>query len=214
MGSLQDYLKGFEFRIFGQIGESFRMTDEKTGDVTFFVRILARGKTYNFACADESEFVRYEKLAGSLCRVYGKIGRRKNTVFGVAKITALSLQNDSNWKDPTEEEFLAGLVFGGWCMLSSKRSGIYSGTPFQKLQVAAFGETFEFANVSDEIYNSVPENVMFYVRGHGEPRISSVGDGVRGSELVLTLDAVRADPTPSVSPSAAPSGRSREAKSA
>jgi hypothetical protein len=81
------------------------------------------------------------------------------------------------------------------------------------------GETFEFANVSDEIYNQVPENVMFYVRGHGEPRISSVSDGVRGSELVLTLDDVRIDPVqPTTVPvpptSAVPSGRTREAKSA
>jgi hypothetical protein len=218
MGSLTDYLKGFEFQVFGQIGEVLRIPDEKTGDVAFFVRVLARGKTYNFDCGNESEAVRYEKLSGNLCRIFGKLGRRKNTIFGVAKITKLVLQDDPNWRDPSEQEFLSGLAFVGYGILSSKRSGTYAGNTFQKLQVAAFGETFEFANVSDEIYNAVPEDVMFRVRGHGEPRISSVGDGVRGSELVLTLDDVRVDPVQSTVPvpptSAAGSGRTREAKSA
>jgi hypothetical protein len=214
MGSLQDYLKGFEFQIFGQVGDVLRITDSSTNETKFYVQILARGKTYNFDAGTEQELNRYEKLKGQFCRVIGKLGRRKNTVFGVARIAVVAVPGDPLWKDPSEEEFLSGLVFGGWCILANKRSGSYAGNAFQKIQVAAFGETFEFANVNDEIYGTIPENVMFQVRGHGDPRISSVGDGVRGSDLVLVLDGVRADPVPSVSPTAPSSGRTREAKSA
>ncbi|MDR0337401.1 MAG: hypothetical protein LBI18_09950 [Planctomycetaceae bacterium] len=213
MGNLQEYLKGFEFQIYGQIGDVLRFTDSSSNETKFYVQILARGKTYNFDAGSEQELIRYEKLKGQICRVLGKLARRKNMVFGVARISVVAVTGDSNWKDPTEEEFLAGLQFGGWCILSSKRSGSYAGNVFQKVQVAAFGETFEFVNVSDEVYNMIPENVMFQVRGRGEPRISSSGvDGVRGSDLVLILDGVRADPSPSASPSAPPSGRERSAK--
>jgi hypothetical protein len=214
MGNLQDYLKGFEFQIYGQIGDVLRITDSATNETKFYVQILAKGKTYNFDTGTDQELIRYEKLKGQFCRVLGKLGRRKNTVFGVARIAVVAVPGDSNWKDPTEEEFLSGLVFTGWCMLSSKRSGSYAGNVFQKVQVAAFGETFEFANVSDKVYTTIPESVMFLVRGHAEPRISSVGDGVRGSDLALVLDAVRADPLPSIAPTAPPSGRERPAKSA
>jgi hypothetical protein len=212
MGNIQDYLKGFEFQIYGQIGDVLRITDSASNETKFYVQILARGKTYNFDAGSEQELNRYEKLKGQVCRVTGKLARRKNTVFGVARINAVVVPSDSSWRDPTEDEFLAGLAFSGWCILANKRSGSYAGNVFQKMQVAAFGETFEFANVPDEVYNAIPENVMFLVRGRGEPRISSVGDGVRGSDLVLVLDNVKVEPA--APPTVPASNRERPAKSA
>ncbi|MDR0870485.1 MAG: hypothetical protein LBN39_06795 [Planctomycetaceae bacterium] len=215
MANVQDYLKGWEFLVFGQIGEVLRIPDERTGAVSRYVRIMAIAKTYNFEVSTDEELLKYEKAVGQFVRATGRLGRRKNTVFGTARITGIMMQSDAGWKDPTEEELLGGLVFGGYCKCSYKRTGTYAGNPFQKVQLAVFGETFEIANVPDEIYENIPDAVMFFVKGHAEPRLASNSGGDRGADLILSLDSFRTD---SSSASSLPPSRSRqpqpEAKSA
>lgn len=206
MSNLDNFLKGITFEICGKIGDTLRIDDKETKEVVRFVRIIGGGKTHNLEVGSDDELEGYKKAAGIWVRATGPLGRRRGSTAGTFKIAKFTAPNTPGWKEPTEDELYAGCTFSGWGRVIAKRSGEWNGTKYSKLQVMTFGETFEFNDLPEEMYEKIPETGAIFVKGHAEPKLTSTANG-KIADMVLVLDEFHL-------PETKPTARQADAKTA
>jgi hypothetical protein len=134
-------------------------------------------------------------------------------------ISGFVLSGQSGWKEPSETDVFAGCTVSGYVRIQSKRSGVYSGNEYRKVQVVSFGDVFELNRIEPALFEQLPDTGLILIRCRTEPRLGRNGDG-RVAEMDMFLEVFKlVEATPqapsSVPPtSAVPSGRERSAKSA
>ena len=183
MTFFQDLSKGFRFQMCGMFGESLRF-ENKSGEMTRFIRIIGAGKTYNFP-ADTDEDLALVPAVGTPVRAGGLVARRNGTLYVNPKIQEFTIPGKSNWKPPTEEDFLAGVSFVGYGILLRKRGGEYRGSEYRKIQVSGWGDTYEFAGLPIDVFDSLPDRGNVFVTGRLEPVLTQ---GRVDDQSVVTSD--------------------------
>lgn len=186
MSLVNDFVKGFEFNVCGKVGDtmSFPTND---GDTMRMVRIIAMGRTYNLEVENDEMLAQYDRVKGRWCRAFGVLGRRRGSAAGTAKIVRMQIEGMKDWKELSDDEILGNCKFDGVCMVVQKKSGVFSGISFRKLQVNTFGETFEFKDIEPELFETLPESGALKIEGHLEPVLASSSSG-KIADLVLVID--------------------------
>ena len=192
MTFFQDLQKGFRFQMSGMFGESLRF-ENKEGEMTRFIRILGAGKTYNFP-VDTDEELSLVPGVGVPVRASGLVVRRNGTLYVNPRIQDFTVPGKPNWKPPSEEDFLAGVSFAGHGILLQKRGGEYRGSEYRKIQVSGWGDTYEFRDISIDMFDALPDRGNVFVSGRLEPVLSSgrIDDRtVVASDMRFVVDKVR-----------------------
>jgi hypothetical protein len=207
MTILENFMRGLEFSVYGVFGDTIEFENERN-EKQRFVKIVSAGKTYNFPVETDGELQKFKQLKGSVVRVFGTVLRNKNSVSVKPVILGFVLSGQSGWKDPTETDIFSGCVVTGYVRVQSKRSGVYSGNEYRKVQVMSFGDVFEINRIEESIFETLPETGLIMIRCRTEPRLGRVGDG-RVSEMDLQLEAFKpaADPSPTAASAPPASGR-------
>jgi hypothetical protein len=120
----------------------------------------------------------------------GTIIRNKNPASVKPQIKNVSVSGQSGWKEPTESDFFSGCSVIGYVRVQNKRSGIYSGNAYSKVQVMSFGDVFELNHVPSDLFERLPESGMVLIRCHTEPRLGRT-ENSRVTELDLVLEAFK-----------------------
>ena len=185
MTLMEELMKRIRFQLCGQFSEPVRITDDKTGDVSRFVRIEGFGKMYNFRVDTDEELDSYPTTGW--VRAGGVIVRRSKSASASPRISELLIPGKPGWKQPTEEEFLGGCRFGGWGMVAQKKSGEYRGHSFCNLQLNVVGDTLLFRNVSEELFARLPESGGIYVNGFLETLLQNDSSGQTVCDSIFSL---------------------------
>jgi hypothetical protein len=207
MTILENFMRGLEFSVYGVFGDVVEFENERN-EKQRFVKILSAGKTYNFSVESDNELQRYKQLKGQVVRVYGLISRNKNSTSVKPVISGFVLSGQTGWKDPTEEDVFAGCVVLGYVRVQQKRSGVYQGNEYRKVQVVSFGDVFEINHVTETLYDQLPDVGMIQIRCKTEPRLGRQGAG-RVAELDLVLEVFKLVESASQAATPPTSGASR-----
>jgi hypothetical protein len=189
MSFLNDFMKGLEFSVYGVVGDAFSFENEQKQRQRF-VRVISAGKTYNFPIETETDFQKFKELRGSLVRASGTIIRNKNSASVKPQIKNVSVSGQSDWKEPSESDFFSGCSVVGYVRVQNKRSGVYSGNAYSKVQIMSFGDVFELNHVPADLFERLPESGMVLIRCHTEPRLGRT-ENSRVTELDLVLEAFK-----------------------
>jgi hypothetical protein len=210
MTILENFMRGLEFSVYGVFGDTIEFENERN-EKQRFVKIVSAGKTYNFSVETDGELQKFKQLKSSVVRVFGTVLRNKNSVSVKPVISGFVLSGQPGWKDPTENDIFSGCVVTGYVRVQSKRSGVYSGNEYRKVQVMSFGDVFEINRIEESIFGTLPETGLIMIRCRTEPKLGRAGDG-RIAEMDLVIEAFKpaTDPLPTAS-SAPASGTGRKA---
>jgi hypothetical protein len=210
MTILENFMRGLEFSVFGVFGDIVEFDNERN-EKQRFVKIISAGKTYNFPVETDAELQKYKQLKGSVVRVYGSIIRNKNSASVKPVISGFVMSGQSGWKDPSESDVFSGCTVTGYVRVQSKRSGVYSGNDYRKIQVMSFGDVFEINRIDPAIFERLPDTGLILIRCRTEPRLGRAGDG-RTAEMDLSLEMFKpVESEATTSPPTASSGSSRKA---
>jgi hypothetical protein len=210
MSLLQEIQKGFRFQICGLMSEPLVFTDE-SGAVTRFARVSGINRTFSLSVDSEEELAAFPAVNTPI-RAAGTANRRNKTFYCSPKVTDLIFPGRPGWKDLTDDEVLSGAAFSGWGMLMNKRSGIYQGTPYRKILVGGWGDSFEFRDIPEDVFLTLPAEgrVPIFVTGHLDPVLSQMKERatdnrVVSSDMAYIVDTVKVgDPGAASKPSRPP----------
>jgi hypothetical protein len=186
MTILENFMRGLEFSVYGVFGDVLEFESERE-KIQRFVKIISAGKTYNFPVESESELQKVKQLKGQLVRVLGVISRNKNSISVRPVISSFVMSGQSGWKEPTESDVFSGCVVTGYVRVQQKRSGVYSGNEYRKIQIVSFGDVYEINRIEPAIFEQLPETGLILIRCLTEPKLSRLGNG-RVAELDLILE--------------------------
>jgi hypothetical protein len=213
MTILESFMRGLEFSVFGVFGDTVEFDDERN-EKQRFIKIISAGKTYNFPVETDIELQKYKQLKGSVVRVFGSIVRNKNSASVKPVISGFVLSGQSGWKEPSETDVFAGCTVSGYVRIQSKRSGVYSGNEYRKVQVVSFGDVFELNRIEPALFEQLPDTGLILIRCRTEPRLGRTGEG-RIAEMDMLLEMFKpveaAPPASSSVPPTSASSSSRKA---
>ena len=180
MGFLQELQKGFRFQVCGLMSDPLVFKDD-SGETNRFVRIAGFNKTFSLAVNSDAELAVFPAVGTSI-RATGMANRRNKSLFCGPRVTEMIFPGRPGWKDLTDDEVLAGAVFAGWGMLMDKRSGTYAGVDYRKIIVGGWGDSFEFRDIPEALFDSLPDEsrVPLYISGRLDPVLSQLRE--RGTE--------------------------------
>jgi hypothetical protein len=209
MTILESFMRGLEFSVYGVIGDTVEFENERN-EKQRFVRIVSAGKTYNFLVESDIDLQKYKQLKGGVVRVYGTVSRNKNSASVKPVIAGFVSSGQSGWKEPTEDDIFSGCVVLGFVRVQQKRSGVYSGNEYRKIQVVSFGDVFELNHIDPLIFDQLPNTGLIQIRCKTEPRLGRVENG-RVAELDLQLEAFKLVEATPATPPPPSTGRDRKA---
>lgn len=183
MTIMEELVKGFRFKVSGMIGDPLKITDDKTKEVTRFVRLLGFGKTHNLPVETDDELNIYKP--GTWARASGQLGRKSSSTSVSLKITELLIPGSPGWRQPKDEEVNEGCTFEGVGIIAQKKMTEYMGVTYRKLQLNGFGDAFLFENIDFDLFDRLPDKGAINVTGNLETELKKTE---RGLQSLLTFN--------------------------
>jgi hypothetical protein len=172
----------FCYGAYGESGEKLTITAQD-GTVLRMLPVVVLGKTFNFRVETDEEFNALPP-AGVLLMLQGILRRRRNSMEGLSgQLEQLTYEGKPKWRPPTEADFLSGLRFEGFGIVSRKRTGTYQGREFFNVQVASWGSTFVFKEFASGVFDRIEDESQSYFAGRLDSKVVNSGDFVT-DELV------------------------------
>jgi len=171
----------------GYFSEGMAFTDEN-GKPVYMARYDYLGNNVVLPITAEE----YANLPepGTLVRVQRVIKGDKKSGKITLNVLYISINGrDRDFKMPTAEELMAGVVFSGTVIVAKKQAGLYDGKPYRNVTIALFGVSYQFSLANnEEMYNRFPETGIINLAGKVDTFIRSAE--VKGNyvkECVNTL---------------------------
>jgi hypothetical protein len=216
MSVVSEMKKAFQFMVCGEFGERRKFTDA-TGETVRQIEFHVFGRTFVLNAETESDFMAFPK-PGVEARSIGQLRRKRDSLAVKAAIRNWVTPESPDWKPFSDEEILAGVLYGGWGKVVQKKTTTFGGTDYRNLQVATFGDTFLFREFRDDaIFEHCPDSGIVYIGGHLDILVVSAKEG-KMTDLFPIVDNYKVDSSASTSavpPASAPARSTlREAKTA
>jgi hypothetical protein len=120
MSAAQEMKKAFQFMVCGVFGERRKFTDA-IGETVRQVEFHVFGRTFVLNAETESDFLSFPKPETE-ARSFGQLRRKRDSLSVKAAIRNWITPESPDWKPFTDEEMLAGVLYGGWGKVVQKKT--------------------------------------------------------------------------------------------